>query len=194
MESSHPDVAQLRREYRQIRLRRSELCSDPIEQFRRWFLQASPAKLLEPNAMVLGTTDGNRPSSRTVLLKAFDARLYRGLQEELGDTRPAGRSWRRCRCQRSGAFARHAASRASAKARCRNRWMPCSATRSAHRSALPSKATKGSKSAASAGKPAPTAGAADRPAGECAPCGDRPTVDTGSPYPNLKHLCTGPSR
>lgn len=72
MENSHPDVAQLRREYRQIRLRRSELCSDPIEQFRHWFLQASQAKLLEPNAMVLGTTDGNCPSSRTVLLKAFD--------------------------------------------------------------------------------------------------------------------------
>jgi len=76
IESIHPDVAQLRREYRQIGLRRSELCSDPIDQFRRWFLQASQAKLLEPNAMVLGTTDGNRPSSRTVLLKAFGQRGF----------------------------------------------------------------------------------------------------------------------
>lgn len=30
------------------------------------------AELLEPNALVLSTTDGRRPSSRTVLLKAYD--------------------------------------------------------------------------------------------------------------------------
>lgn len=72
----HPDVAQLRREYRQDGLRRSDLCSDPVEQFRRWFQQARQAELLEPNAMVLGTTDGLRPSSRTVLLKAFDQRGF----------------------------------------------------------------------------------------------------------------------
>lgn len=72
MDSAHPDLTQLRREYRQAGLRRSDLCSDPVEQFRRWFQQASQAELLEPNAMVLGTTDGLRPSSRTVLLKAFD--------------------------------------------------------------------------------------------------------------------------
>jgi pyridoxamine 5'-phosphate oxidase len=74
--STHPDVAELRREYRQAGLRRSDLCSDPVEQFRRWFQQASQAELLEPNAMVLGTTDGLRPSSRTVLLKAFDQRGF----------------------------------------------------------------------------------------------------------------------
>ncbi len=73
---SHPDVGQLRREYRQAGLRRSDLCSDPVEQFRRWFQQASQAERLEPNAMVLGTTDGLRPSSRTVLLKAFDQRGF----------------------------------------------------------------------------------------------------------------------
>jgi pyridoxamine 5'-phosphate oxidase len=32
--------------------------------------------LVEPNAMVLGTTDGKRPSSRTVLLKAYDERGF----------------------------------------------------------------------------------------------------------------------
>lgn len=76
MDSAHPDLTQLRREYRQAGLRRSDLCSDPVEQFRRWFQQASQAELLEPNAMVLGTTDGFRPSSRTVLLKAFDQRGF----------------------------------------------------------------------------------------------------------------------
>jgi len=72
----HPDVAQLRLEYRQAGLRRSDLHLDPFEQFRRWFQQALQAELLEPNAMVLGTTDGLRPSSRTVLLKAFDQRGF----------------------------------------------------------------------------------------------------------------------
>ena len=76
MDSAHPDLTQLRREYRQAGLRRSDLCSDPVEQFRRWFQQASQAELLEPNAMVLSTTDGLRPSSRTVLLKAFDQRGF----------------------------------------------------------------------------------------------------------------------
>ena len=72
----HPDVAQLRLEYRQAGLRRSDLHLDPLEQFRCWFQQALQAELLEPNAMVLGTTDGLRPSSRTVLLKAFDQRGF----------------------------------------------------------------------------------------------------------------------
>ena len=72
----HPDVAGLRREYRRAGLRRSDLAPDPIEQFRRWFDQATAAELLEPNAMVLSTTNGERPSSRTVLLKAYDARGF----------------------------------------------------------------------------------------------------------------------
>ena len=71
-----PDIAQLRRDYRRDGLRRVDLAADPVAQFRRWFSQATAAELLEPNAMVLGTTDGVRPSSRTVLLKAFDSRGF----------------------------------------------------------------------------------------------------------------------
>lgn len=70
------DLSQLRQEYRQAGLRRRDLLADPVEQFRLWFQQAQAAELLEPNAMVLGTTDGQRPSSRTVLLKAFDQRGF----------------------------------------------------------------------------------------------------------------------
>jgi len=73
---AHPDLAQLRRDYRRDGLRRADLDPDPVAQFRRWFNQATTAELLEPNAMVLGTTDGVRPSSRTVLLKAFDGRGF----------------------------------------------------------------------------------------------------------------------
>jgi pyridoxamine 5'-phosphate oxidase len=73
---SHPDVAALRREYTREGLRRTDLDPDPIAQFRQWFGEAASAELVEPNAMVLGTTDGKRPSSRTVLLKAYDERGF----------------------------------------------------------------------------------------------------------------------
>ncbi len=70
------DPARLRRDYRRAALRRVDLAADPVDQFRRWFDQAVAAELPEPNAMVLGTTDGSRPSARTVLLKAFDGRGF----------------------------------------------------------------------------------------------------------------------
>ncbi|MEB3264631.1 MAG: pyridoxamine 5'-phosphate oxidase [Synechococcus sp.] len=72
-DASPTALAALRREYSAMGLRRGALADDPVEQFRLWFQQAVEAELLEPNAMVLGTSDGHRPSSRTVLLKAFDA-------------------------------------------------------------------------------------------------------------------------
>ena len=68
----HPDVAALRRNYTRDGLRRADLDPDPIGQFRKWFSEATAAELVEPNAMVLSTTNGKRPSSRTVLLKAYD--------------------------------------------------------------------------------------------------------------------------
>jgi pyridoxamine 5'-phosphate oxidase len=69
-------LAQLRRDYRGGGLRRADLAADPVEQFRHWFEQACGAGVLEPNAMVLSSSDGHRPSSRTVLLKAFDRRGF----------------------------------------------------------------------------------------------------------------------
>ncbi len=68
----HPDIAALRREYTRAGLRRVNLDPDPFVQFRHWFNEAREAGLVEPNAMVLSTTNDKRPSSRTVLLKAFD--------------------------------------------------------------------------------------------------------------------------
>lgn len=72
----HPDVAALRREYCREGLRRADLTENPVAQFRKWFHEATAADLVEPNAMVLSTTDGQRPSSRTVLLKAYDERGF----------------------------------------------------------------------------------------------------------------------
>ena len=70
------DPAELRRSYQLGSLRRSDLPADPLELFRQWFTQALNADLLEPNAMVLSTCLGDQPSSRTVLLKAFDQRGF----------------------------------------------------------------------------------------------------------------------
>lgn len=72
----HPDVAELRRNYTRDGLSRADLDPDPVAQFRRWFTQAVEAQIVEPNAMVLGTTDGKRPSARSVLLKAYDERGF----------------------------------------------------------------------------------------------------------------------
>jgi pyridoxamine 5'-phosphate oxidase len=55
-------------------LRRADLASDPLEQFRSWFAEAAEA-LPAPEAMALATaTPDGAPSLRMVLLKAADER------------------------------------------------------------------------------------------------------------------------
>jgi pyridoxamine 5'-phosphate oxidase len=57
---------------REAELRRADLASDPLEQFRSWFADAGAA-LEVPEAMALATaTPGGAPSVRMVLLKGFD--------------------------------------------------------------------------------------------------------------------------
>lgn len=71
------DLSALRREYLQAGLEREDLASEPVAQFRLWFAQARDAGLLEPNAMVVSTVGPDaQPSSRSVLLKAFDERGF----------------------------------------------------------------------------------------------------------------------
>ena len=74
--SPDQDIAAIRRNYQRASLRSVDLDADPVEQFRRWLQQALAADLQESTAMVLSTFDGKRPSSRTVLLKAFDKRGF----------------------------------------------------------------------------------------------------------------------
>ena len=50
-------------------LRSSDLVSDPLEQFRRWYAEAEAAEIRAPNAMALAT---GGPSVRMVLLKEAD--------------------------------------------------------------------------------------------------------------------------
>lgn len=55
-------------------LRRADLASEPLEQFRSWFAEAR-AVLEVPEAMALATAaPGGAPSARMVLLKGFDER------------------------------------------------------------------------------------------------------------------------
>lgn len=59
------------------RLLEGDLAPTPGEQFARWLADAVAAEVVEPNAMVLSTSDADGvPSGRTVLLKAADARGF----------------------------------------------------------------------------------------------------------------------
>ncbi|MFL5915717.1 MAG: pyridoxamine 5'-phosphate oxidase [Gaiellaceae bacterium] len=58
----------------EVELRRADLASEPLEQFRNWYAEASAA-LDVPEAMALATaTPEGAPSVRMVLLKRFDER------------------------------------------------------------------------------------------------------------------------
>jgi pyridoxamine 5'-phosphate oxidase len=70
-------IADLRKEYTCAGLHESDVDSNPIEQFRKWFDEALAANLYEPNAMTLATaTPEGHPSARIVLLKGFDERGF----------------------------------------------------------------------------------------------------------------------
>ncbi|WP_424215457.1 pyridoxamine 5'-phosphate oxidase [Streptomyces sp. BI20] len=67
----------MRKQYRSRIVTETSLAGNPMEQFAGWFRDAAEAGVFEPNAMVVSTADASgRPSSRTVLLKAFDARGF----------------------------------------------------------------------------------------------------------------------
>ncbi|MFD3917411.1 pyridoxamine 5'-phosphate oxidase [Streptomyces sp. NPDC058595] len=67
----------MREQYRGTAFLETDLAATPMEQFGRWFKDAVAGGLHEPNAMVVSTaTPDGRPSSRTVLLKAYDERGF----------------------------------------------------------------------------------------------------------------------
>jgi pyridoxamine 5'-phosphate oxidase len=68
------DIAQIRKEYSLSVLDEKSILPSPFGQFEKWFNEALSANVLEPNAMNLATISANnRPSSRIVLLKGFNA-------------------------------------------------------------------------------------------------------------------------
>jgi pyridoxamine 5'-phosphate oxidase len=69
------DLARMRVVYTGGALEEADLAGTWYGQFANWLDDAVAAGILEPNAMVLATTDANGlPSSRTVLAKGFDSR------------------------------------------------------------------------------------------------------------------------
>ena len=79
-------LADLRQNYEQNVLLESQVDSDPIKQFERWFNDAVAGGIREPNAMVLSTVDArHRPSSRTVLLKDLTAEGFTFFTNYLSD-------------------------------------------------------------------------------------------------------------
>src|SRR2546423_846826 len=66
-------IADLRKEYSSQNLLESDVASDPIYQFEKWWQQAVSSQVIEPNAMTLATASRDGlPSARIVLLKGFD--------------------------------------------------------------------------------------------------------------------------
>ncbi|HEX4597351.1 MAG TPA: pyridoxamine 5'-phosphate oxidase [Burkholderiaceae bacterium] len=67
-------ISNLRSEYGRAELSEQDAATDPIEQFARWFDEATAAGARDVNAMSLATASADgRPSNRIVLLKEFDA-------------------------------------------------------------------------------------------------------------------------
>ena len=63
----------IRKEYSKASLDISNVLTNPIDQFNKWFADAMEAEVLEPNAMSLATVGAeNRPSCRIVLLKGIE--------------------------------------------------------------------------------------------------------------------------
>ena len=68
-------LADLRKSYELAALDEESSFADPFAQFNRWLKEALAAKVPEPNAMTLATVGPTgRPSTRIVLIKAFDER------------------------------------------------------------------------------------------------------------------------
>ena len=67
------DLHDIRQEYSERSIDVDSVDPNPFKQFESWFQEATSAEIIEPNAMVVATTDqGGRPTQRTVLLKYFD--------------------------------------------------------------------------------------------------------------------------
>jgi pyridoxamine 5'-phosphate oxidase len=76
MTDKQPNVADMRVHYDRDVLHESDLAANPLEQFQLWLTAAASLgadALIEPNAMVLSTSDAaGIVSSRSVLLKGID--------------------------------------------------------------------------------------------------------------------------
>lgn len=71
------NLENLREDYSSHSLDIASVNSNPFLQFETWFKEAMEAQVLEPNAMILCTTDAKgQPSSRTMLLKGVEEHAF----------------------------------------------------------------------------------------------------------------------
>lgn len=71
------EISHLRKEYTLHSLSEKDVAATPIEQFERWWKQASDSAIEEMNAMTLSTIDANgMPDARTILLKGVDEKGF----------------------------------------------------------------------------------------------------------------------
>ncbi len=71
------NVEELRSEYKGEYLDVTNVNASPFLQFEKWFNQSVDSEIEDPNAMIASTVDNfGMPSTRTVLLKAFDSKGF----------------------------------------------------------------------------------------------------------------------
>lgn len=67
------DIADMRLNYSRSFLEEKDIAQNPINQFRKWFNEATDSQIVEPNAMTIATVNAKGvPSARIVLLKEID--------------------------------------------------------------------------------------------------------------------------
>lgn len=70
-------LADIRKEYAKASLDLTDVATEPITQFEKWFEEALASEVVEPNAMNLSTISAeNKPSSRIVLLKGIEEHKF----------------------------------------------------------------------------------------------------------------------
>ena len=76
-ENKNKNWGNLRQEYSQSKLSRSDIDKNPFIQFEKWMQEAIECKISDPNAIILATTNKNlQVSSRTVLLKGIENEAF----------------------------------------------------------------------------------------------------------------------
>ncbi len=71
------DLASRRKDYETAGLDTADVAADPMEQWQRWYAEASAADCTEPNAFVLATIDADGwPQSRYLLVRGADERGF----------------------------------------------------------------------------------------------------------------------
>src|ERR1700722_10961607 len=101
--SETKSLADLRREYTLGGLRRADLGTDPILQFKQWFDQARGAGLVEPNAMTPATVGKDAPPSPITgpnwsarfALREPSAKLGASSRMNISTHVPRAAAWRR---------------------------------------------------------------------------------------------------